>query len=395
MGAPVELAPSLTGGHASFFGGKIVIKWYCLRCVAESAHCPKAPCTRAIPAVCLQHCNAMQRAAMQSNAVTPPPLTLPPSGLPTGEGRERQTNTVDYPQPPLRPLAYVKKINKNVVYRHAVLPPSLPLISHHLHPPGFACSFSLPPHFSLPLFKFAYLLFIRTPLSATPSSHITFTSLAPSSFSLSHSSFTMVAIENPVTDETKTDQPVKPSTNPDSENSIADDAPTSEAAATDAPPAEPEKDNDDAEAADDDDANVDDDDDDKDDADYQADDDDDDDPDADDDDKDALPADPAVAKDVVKHLVSSGKLGTKPLHAAAAADEADTIKNLLADDAKDKVDINEVDAYDYTAVHVAAERGSVAALQALAEAGADLERPTKMHNSRPLHYGTSAQFAIP
>lgn len=48
--------------------------------------------------------------------------------------------------------------------------------------------------------------------------------------------------------------------------------------------------------------------------------------------------------------------------------------------------INDVDIFDYTALHFACEEGHVAIVSALLAERADIECATKMHYSRPLHY---------
>lgn len=100
-----------------------------------------------------------------------------------------------------------------------------------------------------------------------------------------------------------------------------------------------------------------------------------------------------ITAKALSHLLSKDCLHTKALLAAAGADDADAVKKLLDPTSEYKVDVNVKDAFNYTALHVAAERGAVNAISALVEASASLEMPTKMYNCRPLHYGKSTHFA--
>jgi hypothetical protein len=93
----------------------------------------------------------------------------------------------------------------------------------------------------------------------------------------------------------------------------------------------------------------------------------------------------SLPKGVLGTLIAQGKLGAKPLHAAAAANDATRVRSLLAEDG-DAEDVDGRDAFDYTALHVACESGADAAIAALLECGADREAATRMHASRPLHY---------
>jgi hypothetical protein len=93
-----------------------------------------------------------------------------------------------------------------------------------------------------------------------------------------------------------------------------------------------------------------------------------------------------MPKGVLKSLLSSGKLGTKALHAAAAADDVDELDRLLAKDGEYAGSVDDLDPFEYTALHVAAESGSANAVVALVRHGADVESETRMHGSRPIHY---------
>jgi Ankyrin repeats (3 copies) len=93
-----------------------------------------------------------------------------------------------------------------------------------------------------------------------------------------------------------------------------------------------------------------------------------------------------MPKGLIASLLSGGKLGSKPLHAAAGGDDADELNKLLAKDAEWAGSVDDLDAFEYTPLHVAAEAGSTKAVIALIKHGADLELQTKFHSSRAIHY---------
>jgi ankyrin repeat protein len=62
----------------------------------------------------------------------------------------------------------------------------------------------------------------------------------------------------------------------------------------------------------------------------------------------------------------------------------ETLEKLLATEFAGSVD--DLDPFEYTPLHVAAESGSKPAVVFLLKLGADVEKQTKMHRSRPIHY---------
>mmetsp|Transcript_29856 Transcript_29856/g.114614 ORF Transcript_29856/g.114614 Transcript_29856/m.114614 type:complete len:229 (-) Transcript_29856:1466-2152(-) len=84
-------------------------------------------------------------------------------------------------------------------------------------------------------------------------------------------------------------------------------------------------------------------------------------------------------------LLKSGKAGKNELIEATKRGDLGTVASLLTD-AKWIEAINDVDIFDYTALHFACEEGHVAIVSALLAERADIECATKMHYSRPLHY---------
>lgn len=97
----------------------------------------------------------------------------------------------------------------------------------------------------------------------------------------------------------------------------------------------------------------------------------------------------SLLKGRLKSFIDSGKLGSKPLHAAAAENDVEKLKQLLAPDGECNGYINDVDVFQYNALHVAAERGCVEACQLLIQCGIDKNATTSMHQSTALHYGKS------
>lgn len=97
----------------------------------------------------------------------------------------------------------------------------------------------------------------------------------------------------------------------------------------------------------------------------------------------------SLLKGRLKSFIDSGKLGSKPLHAAAAENDVEKLKQLLAPDGECHGYINDVDVFQYNALHVAAERGCVEACQLLLQCGIDKTATTNMHQCTALHYGTS------
>lgn len=87
----------------------------------------------------------------------------------------------------------------------------------------------------------------------------------------------------------------------------------------------------------------------------------------DEDEGDAPPLD--LPKGLLAHLLTGDTLGSKPLHAAAAADDAAEIGKLLGEDGELKGSVDDLDPFHYTALHVAAEAGSCGAIRALFEKG--------------------------
>lgn len=96
-----------------------------------------------------------------------------------------------------------------------------------------------------------------------------------------------------------------------------------------------------------------------------------------------------VPSGIVAAVVGTGKPGEKKLHNAAKAGDVETIKELIAGEWKD--DVDDVEMYHYTPLHFAAENGHAEACKVLIAAGADVKKVTKMHQSSPLHYGTSSR----
>jgi uncharacterized protein len=94
-----------------------------------------------------------------------------------------------------------------------------------------------------------------------------------------------------------------------------------------------------------------------------------------------------MPKGLLSSLVSGGRLGSKPLHAAAGQDDVSELDKLLADDGEWAGSVDDLDPFAYTPLHVACESGSASAVSALIKHGADLESQSKFHLSRPLHYG--------
>jgi ankyrin repeat protein len=94
----------------------------------------------------------------------------------------------------------------------------------------------------------------------------------------------------------------------------------------------------------------------------------------------------SLPKGLLGSLLSQGKLGSKPLHTAAAVNDAARLQALLAADGELRGCVDDTDAFDYTALHIACEAGADAAVAALLACGADHEARTRMHASRPLHY---------
>lgn len=93
-----------------------------------------------------------------------------------------------------------------------------------------------------------------------------------------------------------------------------------------------------------------------------------------------------LPKGLLKSLMKDGKLGSKPLHAAAAQDDAAQLESLLTPGGDRHGCVDEQDPFEYTALHVAAEAGSLCAVRTLIAHGASVEARTKLHKSRPLHY---------
>lgn len=85
-------------------------------------------------------------------------------------------------------------------------------------------------------------------------------------------------------------------------------------------------------------------------------------------------------------LLAGGKLGPKPLHAAAAEDDVEQLELLLGPEGEFHGNVDAHDPFDYTPLIVAAESGSAQAVALLLKLGADKEAATKLHNSRALHY---------
>ncbi|KAI0563211.1 Ankyrin repeat containing protein [Gracilaria domingensis] len=93
-----------------------------------------------------------------------------------------------------------------------------------------------------------------------------------------------------------------------------------------------------------------------------------------------------MLKGRLKSFIDSGTLGSKPLHAAAASDDVCKLRELLSDGSEYHGKINDVDVFQYNALHVAAERGCVEACKVLIELGIDKDATTRMHKSTALHY---------
>lgn len=98
---------------------------------------------------------------------------------------------------------------------------------------------------------------------------------------------------------------------------------------------------------------------------------------------------PELPKGLLAQLLSSGSLGKKVLHEAAALGNVDEVRKLLADDGEMKGLINDLDMFAYTPLHIAAENGHVEVCKALIELKADVNASTKMYSSTALHYGMS------
>ncbi|CAN8070937.1 unnamed protein product [Agarophyton chilense] len=93
-----------------------------------------------------------------------------------------------------------------------------------------------------------------------------------------------------------------------------------------------------------------------------------------------------LLKGRLKSFLDSGTLGSKPLHAAAASNDVSKLRQLLKSDSEYHDKINDVDVFQYNALHVAAERGCVEACKLLLELGIDKNATTRMHQSTALHY---------
>lgn len=94
-----------------------------------------------------------------------------------------------------------------------------------------------------------------------------------------------------------------------------------------------------------------------------------------------------LPKGLVSHLMTTGNLGSKPLHAAVQKDNADEIRKLLGKGGEMEGKVDDADPFLYTALHAAAEQGAAKACEVLLKFGANKDLPTKMHDSTPLHYG--------
>eukprot|EP00180_Rhodochaete_pulchella_P000564 Plantae.Rhodophyta-Rhodochaete_pulchella.ctg1404.p1 GENE.Plantae.Rhodophyta-Rhodochaete_pulchella.ctg1404~~Plantae.Rhodophyta-Rhodochaete_pulchella.ctg1404.p1 ORF type:complete len:317 (-),score=64.49 Plantae.Rhodophyta-Rhodochaete_pulchella.ctg1404:790-1740(-) len=88
---------------------------------------------------------------------------------------------------------------------------------------------------------------------------------------------------------------------------------------------------------------------------------------------------------LLKHLLSKGFLGPKPLHEAARSGDQEHIRSLVQSETIGD-EIDETDMFGYTALHMAVEAGYEAITRLLIDAGANIEQMTKLHASRPLHY---------
>lgn len=98
---------------------------------------------------------------------------------------------------------------------------------------------------------------------------------------------------------------------------------------------------------------------------------------------------PELPKGLLAQLLSSGSLGKKVLHEAAAQGNVEEVRKLLADDGEMKGLINDLDMFAYTPLHIAAENGQLEVCKALIELKADVNASTKMYSSTALHYGMS------
>lgn len=94
-----------------------------------------------------------------------------------------------------------------------------------------------------------------------------------------------------------------------------------------------------------------------------------------------------LSEGVISHLLNKDRVGTKALHAAAAENDVENLSHLLDPETDPKVDVDVTDAYEYTALHIAAENGALEAVSVLIDAGASLEPQSRMYQCRPLHYG--------
>eukprot|EP00178_Gracilaria_changii_P013677 TRINITY_DN385_c0_g1_i1.p3 TRINITY_DN385_c0_g1~~TRINITY_DN385_c0_g1_i1.p3 ORF type:complete len:325 (+),score=75.50 TRINITY_DN385_c0_g1_i1:142-1116(+) len=93
-----------------------------------------------------------------------------------------------------------------------------------------------------------------------------------------------------------------------------------------------------------------------------------------------------LLKGRLKSFIDSGTLGSKPLHAAAASNDVSKLRELLKEGSEYHGNVNDVDVFQYNALHVAAERGCVEACKVLVELGIDKNATTRMHQSTALHY---------
>lgn len=94
----------------------------------------------------------------------------------------------------------------------------------------------------------------------------------------------------------------------------------------------------------------------------------------------------SLPRGLLQTLLAGGKLGRKPVHAAARRNDVAKLEELLGDGGEYEDDVDDTDPFDYTPLHAAAEAGAAEAAEYLVTAGADVEATTKLHNSRPLHY---------